>query len=75
MRLVRRADTIRVGEPVMVIETGEKGVCTSRPGTKYFVNFGKDKKGDSFTRDQLVKIEEDKSQINLFEAITEDHLD
>ena len=62
----RKPGTIRVGDPVMVIATGQTGRCTSRPGSKYFVNFGKEVKGEQFTREELKKLEKDESQIEMF---------
>lgn len=62
-----RPETIHAGDPVIVIATGKEGKCTSRPGTKYFVNFGNGEKGGLFAKEELKKLEKDKNQTSLFD--------
>ncbi|MCB9913272.1 MAG: hypothetical protein H6827_09770 [Planctomycetes bacterium] len=62
----RKPGTIRVGDEVIVIATGQRGKCTSRPGSMFFVNLGEGEKGRQFAKEELKKMETDKSQVDMF---------
>lgn len=62
----RKEETIRIGDDVLVLETGRKGVCTSRPGSMFFVNFGPGEKGCQYTRNEILKVKKNKNQVDLF---------
>lgn len=62
----RKPGTIRVGDDVIVIATGKKGKCTSRPGSMFFVNLGEGEKGKQYSRDELKRVEADKNQLEMF---------